>query len=91
LFLAYGFSGITTQWVSRTLQSGKMPHDTAIAIRPLVLKIENLIQRAEPFPVSFENIELVQNLLDAIGEGVDLSTRASLMPFYQSDNGGRKQ
>jgi hypothetical protein len=46
-----------------------------------ILKLDDLIERASPFPINFEDSERVRVLLDAIGEGVDLSVGASLIPF----------
>ena len=70
---AYGFEGITTQWLSRTLKSKKLYDDTDRLLEPLITKIEDLIKRAHLFPVSFENPDAIKFLLDVIGMGLDVS------------------
>jgi hypothetical protein len=71
---AYGLTGITTQWISRTLKNNKLNHDTDAALRPLVLLIEELVQRAKPYPISFDNIEHIKMLLDLFNDGYEFST-----------------
>ncbi len=66
---AYGLAGITTQWLSRTLKSNKLNHDTDAALRPLVLVVEDLVQRALPFRLSFDDVECVKLLLDFLNDG----------------------
>jgi len=66
---AYGLAGITTQWISRTLKSNKLNHDTEKALRPLVLVVEDLVERALPFRLAFDDIESVKLLLDFLNDG----------------------
>jgi hypothetical protein len=70
---AYGLTGITTQWLSRTLKANKLNHDTDKALRPVVLGVEDLVERVKPFKIAFDNAEHVKLLIDVINLGVDLS------------------
>ena len=78
---AYGFDGITNAWFSRTLKTGKLNHDTDKLLRPLILRIEDLVERARPFPVSFQNSEHVKLLLDVIADGANYSVDVNLIRF----------
>jgi len=75
---AYGLAGITTQWISRTLKANKLNHDTDKALRPLVLVVEDLVQRALPFRLAFDDIECVKLLLDFLNDGHKLSVDIQL-------------
>jgi hypothetical protein len=77
----YGFEGVTNAWLSRTLKSGKLNHDTDKTLRHLILRIEDLIERARPFPVAFENSEHIKLLLDVISDGANYSVDVNLIPF----------
>jgi len=76
LFQIFGFDFVSTQWISRVSKAGKFNLDVDQKLRPLVLRIEDLIERARPIPVSFENAENIRFLLDIIGVGVELSVGA---------------
>jgi len=69
---AYGLTGITTQWISRTLEKNKINNDTDKALRPILLRLEDLIERAAPFKISFEDVEVTKLVLNLIGFGVDV-------------------
>jgi hypothetical protein len=63
---AYGLSGITNPWLSRTLKSNKLNHDTDAALRPLVLLIEALVEKAKPYPIAFDDVQHIQLLLSIL-------------------------
>src|SRR5260370_42473373 len=83
LFQTFGFDFVTTQWISRVTKAGKFNLDVDQKLNPLILRVEDLLARAEPFPVSFEDIERARDLLDAISIGVNISVSASLIPFIK--------
>ena len=73
---------ISNALISRAIKAGKFNnHETDEMLRPLVLKLEDLVERAWPFPVSFEDSEHVRFLLDAINTGVNFSVGAEFIPF----------
>jgi hypothetical protein len=82
LFQAFGFDFVTTQWISRVTKVGKFNNDVDQKLKPLILRVEDLIERARPFPVAFENSEHINTLLDAIDLGIDLSTNT--IPLYKN-------
>ena len=67
---SFGLAGITNQWLSRALASGKIKPDTDRALRPLILDIERLITSALPFRVGFDDIENVKFLMQLIEKRV---------------------
>jgi hypothetical protein len=70
---AHGLSGITTQWLSRTLHRGKIAYDTDVVLRPIVLQIEDLIKRFEMIPLSFDDTDHIKLLLELIkDDGLDV-------------------
>ncbi|HEV3419526.1 MAG TPA: hypothetical protein VG075_04425 [Candidatus Acidoferrum sp.] len=78
LFQIFGFDFVTTQWISRITKAGKLNLDVDQKLRALVLRIEDLIERGQPLPISFADNQHVKMLLDLIGHGVDLQIDASI-------------
>ena len=65
--------------MSRALKAGKFTsHEVDQMLRPIVLKIEDLVERAAPFEISFESAETTKIILDLIDLGVDLGTGAGV-------------
>jgi len=69
----YGMTGITNQWLSRAMRKNDFAHDTQVLLDPLVIRIEDLIARFHPAPLSFADAEHIKLLLDLIhGSGLNL-------------------
>jgi hypothetical protein len=80
----YGLKGLSDSSIARSTQLKKLSNSVDLQLRPLVLKIENLISRAEPFPISFVDPEHIKTLLDAVDLGVNLSTNT--IPLYKNNS-----
>ncbi len=66
----YGISSCFEANLSRATKGGRpLPPDADLARRGLLLKIENLIQQAKPFELSFSNTDAVKQILDRIDDG----------------------
>lgn len=73
---AFGIE-ISNATLSRAVKAGRFNnHQTDEMLRPLVLKLEDLVQRAAPFQVSFEDAENMKLVLDIIDLGVDIQVSA---------------
>jgi len=73
----YEIPGMSDASLNRALQRKSFSQDVDLAVRPLILRIENLIDSMKPLPVSFENVEVVKLFLDLrknlLDHGIDLS------------------
>ena len=70
---------ISNATLSRAIKGGKFNnHETDEMLRPLILKLEDLVQRAAPFRISFENAEDTKLILDVLDLGVDIQVGASI-------------
>lgn len=75
---AYGIE-ISNATISRVIKNGQFNnHETDQMLRPLILKLDDLVQRAAPFKVSFEDAEATKLVLDVIDLGVDLTVGAPI-------------
>jgi hypothetical protein len=88
---SFGLTGITNQWLSRALTSGKINHDTDNALRPLILAVEDLVQHALPFRVAFEDVENVKFLMDLLKDGHQLAVQILLIPDRPEINNKESQ
>ncbi len=72
----YEIPGMSDASLNRALQRKSFSQDVDLAVRPLILRIENLIESMKPLPVSFENVEVVKLFLDLrenlLDHGIDL-------------------
>lgn len=83
LALSIGIPRASKAKLYEAFRGGKaLDAETAAKLWKLWERVQGLIDRAAPFPVALNNVVLIKNLLDAIGDGVDLSVKASLLPFY---------
>jgi hypothetical protein len=81
---AYGIE-ISNATISRAIKNGHFNnHETSEMLRPLILKLDDLVERARPFPVAFENSEHIKTLLDSIEVGLALS--ANTIPLYKNNS-----
>ena len=70
----FRIEGMSDASLNRALQRKSFNHDVDVAVRPLVLLIEELIEAAKPFPISFENVEQIHTLLSLFNDGYEFST-----------------
>ena len=78
---------ISNATLSRAIKAGKFNnHETDEMLRPLILKLEDLVQRAAPFRISFENAEDTKLILDVLDLGVDIQVGASIKINSNSSN-----
>jgi hypothetical protein len=64
---------ISNAKLSRALADGSFTvHRFDEEIRPLILKLEDLVERFAPAPISFEDVEHIQRLFVLLDIGVDL-------------------
>jgi hypothetical protein len=59
----YEVKGMSDASLNRALQRKSFSHEVDLAIRPIILEIEDLIERAKPFSISFDDIEGVYLML----------------------------
>ncbi len=83
----YGLTKVTTQWISRAIQKDKIDSDIEEQVRNIVLRIEDLIERFAPLPVSFAHAEHIKSIFELIDLGLDIGT--SVRPNNSSNNDGR--
>jgi hypothetical protein len=74
--------GVSDASLNRAIQRRDFNNEVDLTVRSLVLRLEDLIARAEPFPISFVDPEHIKTLLDAIDLGIDLSTNT--IPLYKN-------
>jgi hypothetical protein len=65
--------GMSDASLNRSIQRRDFSNEVDLTVRELLLKLENLIARADPFPVNFENVENINFLLDVIAAGIELT------------------
>jgi hypothetical protein len=83
---AYGIE-ISNATISRAIKVGKFSnHETSEMLRPLVLKLEDLVERAAPFKVSFEDADATKLVLDILDLGVDLQVGAPIKINNSNDS-----
>ncbi len=69
---------ISTAKISVALSSGGFAnHKVDQELRPLILKIEDLVERFAPLPVSFEDAARTKSIFELIDLGIDLGTRTN--------------
>jgi hypothetical protein len=68
----YEIQGLSDASLNRAIQRKDFNHEVDVAVEPLVSRIEDLIKRARPFPVSFDDVEVTKMVLDFIGFGFDV-------------------
>ena len=68
----YEIKGVSDASLNRAIQRKDFNHEVDTAVQPLVSRIEDLIKRAKPFPVAFDDVEVTKLVLDLIGFGVDV-------------------
>jgi hypothetical protein len=75
---AYGIE-ISNATLSRAIKAGRFNnHETDEMLRPLILKLEDLVERAKPFPIALDDADHIKLLLDIIGRGADLKVGAPI-------------
>lgn len=79
LCAAYGIK-MTDASLSRALKAGDFKLDTDQMLRPLILRIEDLVRCAGLFKVSFADVENVKLLLDLLNDGHEVSVKIELKP-----------
>ena len=83
---AYGID-ISNATISRAMKNANFTnHETSEMLRPLVLKLEDLVQRAKPFPISFADPEITKLVLDVINDGADLSVGTPISTNNSNDS-----
>jgi|SRR5882762_4072660 len=68
--------GMSDASLNRAIQRRNFSNEVDLTVRELLLKLEDLIERAKPFPVSFENVESISFLLTVVEMGVELTVGA---------------
>jgi hypothetical protein len=81
LALAMGIPRASKAKIYESFRGGKaLDAETAERLWKLWSRVEDLVHRAEPFPVSLRNATLIKNLLDAISrDGAE--PRVEFLPF----------
>jgi hypothetical protein len=70
---------VSNALISRAIKAGQFNnHETDEMLRPLVLKLEDVVERAAPFTISFENAESTKLILDVIDLGVDIQVGTAI-------------
>ena len=82
----YGIRGMSDASINRALQKKDFSIEAELAIRDLVVRIESLITKAQPFAVPFEDIETTKLLLDLLTDGHELSVQILLRPNKKDSN-----
>ena len=65
----YELRGVSDAAMSRAMQRRAFSNETDERVRPLVLKLRNLVAKVHPLMVSFKDPAKVKSLLDAIDDG----------------------
>ncbi len=60
----YGIQGMSDASLNRALQRKSFSNDVDAAVRPLILRLEDMCQRFYPLKPSFEDLEATKLLLD---------------------------
>jgi hypothetical protein len=75
---AYGIE-ISNATLSRALKAGKFSsHEVSETLRPLVLGLENLVEKAALVRLAFDETEHIKLLLDLLNDGHELSVNIKL-------------
>lgn len=83
---AYGIE-ITQSTISRALKAEKFTsHELDQTLRPVVLGIEDLVQRALPFRVAFDDVQNVKFLMDLVKDGHQLLVEIMLAPSHSNNS-----
>jgi hypothetical protein len=71
---AFDIDCVTDASLSRAIKAGSFKHDVELALRPVITRLEDLVDRCDPFPVAFDDTAGVKDALDYIEGGIDLRT-----------------
>lgn len=82
----YGVRGMSDASINRALQKKDFSIEAELAIRSLVVRMETLVAKAQPFAVPFEDIETTRLMLDLIEDGHELSVQILLRPSKKDPN-----